>query len=539
MIILKRIFFVIILLTLAVFAFGANYSWYLQYHAMPDGGYVDTPSFTSRYGDGPQTVYLQLSAEKLGKSFVNINYFESYLETLKKHPGWFSTYKWLDSSLLISEYLQSHDATFDKIYLKSIDRFFEKNLKNYSANPSYANIISDLLIMRKFLGENSKSSPAYAEAINLLKMAVESKVDETVGLTVLKGILNANLPLPKISGLDNFILKAVQQVINNNSFQEALTLLKLTTNGKKFMPLMKNVVDISSPQQLYSFIELSEKLGLSYSKAKDALETLLTYRSPFGGFYNIGTTSDFRDTYWATKLLILDKKTNNTISAYWKNFASNLSAYPNIYPADALSTYIYYLIELNNDLGFLSGKEFQSLSNALSTKLNKIPSAPAYYLAKSDFAMAFHMLEAIRAIGYRGQKLFETLNTTIARLISGLDSIPKDQRNFSYYYIYANLLTFANDLGYPVSADDVKRVNVGFKEFLKKISPPDLNLLSVLFQFEKDYALKINKAFFINAITKLSDPKTGGYFSNVQSGIETFKSTYTAEEMLLELKKMR
>ncbi len=537
--ILKKIIFVLFLFTatISTFVFGSNYYSYLKYHAMPDGGYVDTPTFVSRYGNAPQTVYLQLVAEKFGKNFVGVKYFESYLETLKKHPEWFSTYNWINSSLSISEYLRKQNAPYDKDFLKAIDRFFEKNLKNYSTNPSYVDMVSDLLIIRNFLGENPKTSAAYSEAVNLLKLAIKGKVDRIVGLTEIRGILNANMSLPKIDGLSAFISNAIPWVVNSKDFQDAVTLIKLNKDHKKFIPLMKDENAISTPQQLYDYIELSEKLNFSYKRVSGIFKTLLTFRAPFGGYYNIGTTSDVHDSYWATKILILKKKTNDAVISYWKGLAKDLAAYPLIYPANILSTYIYYFLRLNNDLHFLSGKEFQSLSNALSSKLNETPTAPAYYLAKSDFTMAFRMLNAIQMIDYKNTKLFDDLNTTLTRLFNGLNAIPKNQKNISYYYIYTNLLIFANDLGYPVNIKNVKQIKTGYVKNLKEVTSPDLTLINTLFKLEKAYGLKIDKSFFINAVDELLDQKTGGYFSDTQAGIETFESTYKAEEMLLDLKK--
>ncbi len=529
---MKKAAALVVALIVATFAFGMTYSQYLQDHAMPNGGYADTPTFESRTGNAFQTVYLQKTAEILGKTFVNNVYFEGYLNSLKKHPGWFSTYEWLNYSLKVSEYLKTVGIQPDKNFLKAVETFLVSNLKRLSKDPSYPGIVADLLETGSFVGENPEASPTYNIAVDLLKSSVSSKLDVTVGMTLVRGFLNSGIAIPKIKGFDAFLKKATKRTLSDKDFGRALTLLRLNVSPDIFKPLLNATSGISSPEDLYDYIELAKKLGSSYEDVNGIFKNLSNQRAIFGGYYPANTVSNPQETYWASRILISENSIGDKTISYWKNFAANLSAYPGIYPAEMLSAYVVYMNRLNGYVHILTSKDMNSLASMLKTELNQTPTAPAYYLATSKFSTAFNILYSIQETNYQGQKLFQNLNQALSKIIKEMSGVAENQRNIGYYYTFVNILTFAEEFGYSADPKVVSDVDSGFVKEIESFPYTDLNLINSLYNFEKAFKLKIDGKLIGSEIQKLKDPQTGGYFMDSQDGRMTFQSTYMADEIL-------
>lgn len=529
---MKRFAALIVALVAATFAFGMTYGQYLQDHIMPDGGYADTPTFASRTGDAFQTLYMQKTSGIFGKSFADKGYFENYMVSLKKHPGWFSTYEWLNDSLNVSKYLASGGVTPDATFLKAISNFITGNLKNLSNDPSYARIVADLIETRSFTGEDPKASPVYNDAVGLLKSSVGNKLDTTIGMTIIRAFLDSDIAIPKIDGFDAFLKKATQRAIADDDFARALTLTRMKVNPDLFEPLMSATSAISSPRDLYDYIELAKKIGSPDGNTEGIFKAFSKQKAIFGGYYQDGTTSNPHDTYWASRILISEGSPDGKTLSYWKNFAADLSSYPGIYPVDVLSTYIDYMQKLNASMHILTPEDMKKLSAALKEQLDQSPTAPAYYLASSKFDTAFSILHSIQETNYQGQKLMQNLNGALSKIIKGMDGISENQRNIGYYYTFVNILTFADEFGYSVEPKTVSNVDDNFTKAIKSFPYTDLNLVYSLYRFEKAFNLKIDGKFMTEEIQKLNDPQTGGYFFDSQDGRMTFQSTYMAMEIL-------
>lgn len=533
---MKRILFAIVLVVISMWSFGMSFEQYVQLHRTSDGGYLDTPSFVSRCGNASESVYLQLSSEFFEDNFDPISYFENYLEVLKSHASYFSTFEWIDYSLRVSQYLRIKGKKTDFVFLKAISDFLDRNLEKYSKSPLFSQIVADELCLKNFLGEDIQKSSAYVQASNILKKSFDEKLPIDEALNVLSGFAEANVSLPKIEGIQTSNTKLITSMKDSYDYWDSLALLKLGLLKPMQARTMLKDVKIDSPRQLYAYVELCEKLGISYVEAKPYFEKLKEERAPLGGFYEKGKDSSIGDTYWATRIMVLMGKSPDD-EKYWKNFANDVLSTVYVYPANVLSKYLVYAYGMNKEFHILSSAQVKKLSGVFSQKMNEAPVTPSYYLASFNFDYAFDVFHAMQLTNYKGKEAMKDLRTVLGRLFTGLNSIDKSKRDLGYYYSYARLLVFSKEFGYDVGKKTPKEVEKKLFGYLQVGSYTDLNLLKALLELEKDYALPINKNFYVRKISTLKDQITGGYFYNTNDGILSFRSTFMANEILREIEK--
>ncbi len=533
---MKRIaiLFLIAITVFGVFSFGDIVS-YVQFHKMSDGGYIDTPTAVSRYGNLFETVYMQKLANEQGKSFVSSEYFEDYLNLLKTHSSYFKVPTWVRYSVCLFEYMKSEGVPIESKFPKAIYEFLNENLKNYVDSPSYYQMIADGLSLGKFLGENLKNSTIYKDAINVIEKSVGGKLYANAGLIVISAFGKNGIRLPKgvkIADVKKFIANNMSYL--NGNYDEELTLLKMGLIDAKIVKDTLKSKNVETPSQLFFYNELRKKFGQMADLKK--FKTFEKEKAPFGGFYDIGEVSSVRDTYWASKLLnILGMKADKN---YWEDFVSNLVSAASAYPVNVLAQYMNYAMDMNVEYGVMSKEQFNSLSKVFAEKMNLSPSLEAYYLATFNFEKAFQVLKVIQETNYKGEKTFLDIHIVLDRLFKGLNKIDKSKRDMAYYYDYVQLLNFAYDFGYDVDMQKVRDVANMFYEFINK-NPVDLNLLNALFELEKNYGLEINGDFYLSNLEKLKDQKSGGYLYNTTDGLETFQSTYLALSLLKNLKNLK
>ncbi len=531
---MKKSLFAIILVVISIWSFGMSFEQYVQLHRTSDGGYLDTPSFVSRYGNASESVYLQISSEFFKDDFEPISYFKNYLEVLKSHASYFSTFEWLDYSLKVSQYLKIKGEKTDFAFLKAISDFLDRNLEKYSKSPSFSQIVADEMCLKNFLGEDVQKSSAYVQARNILKKSFDEKLPISEALNVLSGFAEANISLPKIEGIQTLDTKLITSVKDSSDYWNSLSLLKLGLLKPMQARTMLKDVKIDSPRQLYAYVELCEKNGISYVEAKPYFEKFEEERAPLGGFYEKGKDSSIDDTYWATRIMILMGKSPSD-EEYWKDFANDVLSTVYVYPANVLSKYLVYAYEMNKEFHMLSSVQIKKLSEVFSQKMNEAPVTPAYYLASFNFDYAFDVFHAMQLTNYKGKEAMKDLRTVLERLFTGLNSIDKSKRDLGYYYSYARLLVFSKEFGYNVGKEIPKEVEKKLFNYLQVGSYTDLNLLKALLELEKDYTLPINENFYVQRIAALKDQKTGGYFYNTNDGILSFRSTFMANEILREI----
>ncbi|WP_036226371.1 hypothetical protein [Mesoaciditoga lauensis] len=512
-------------------AFG-DIASYVQFHKMSDGGYLDTPTVISRYGDLPQTISLQKMAEIYGKEFVPQTYFERYFELLKTHASYFKISTWIHYSVALSYYMKENKMKMDLKFLNALDEFLNKNLKNYVDTYSYYQMIADGLLLEKLLGKDLGSSYIYKEASNVLKSAMDKKTYPNAGLTVLVALGKISKKIPRDARILKFVNDHLSYV--NGDYMRELTLLKMgLLNAKKVESTLTNP-DISTPSQLLAYEQLCEVLKKDESnEIEKEFEKFESNRAPFGGYYKLGTISSVSDTYWATKIL-------NTIGAktdkdYWINFVNSLVSEASVYPVNVLAKYMGYALDMNDMYHLVNKTQMDVLAKEFKEKMDLSPSLEAYYLATFNFDDAFGLLKTIQRIDYKNDKVFEDIHVVLDRLFKGLNELDTSKRDLSYYYDYVELLNFAHDFGYTVNEKIARLMEEKFVEYLKKGLSTDLNLLNALLRLQKNFGLSIDKDFYVFNIEKLKDPQSGGYFYNSMDGIETFRSTYLAISMLNEM----
>ncbi len=520
------VFFVVLLFSIV--ALGMNVVQYIQMHKISDGGYLDTPTIVSRYGDLTQTIYMQRMSEEYGKVFVSPSYFVEYLNLLKDHSTYFKAPTWINYSVELSKYLEFKQEKPDIRLLNALDGFLAKNLKNYANTPSYYQILSDGLVLSKMLKKDVTKTDVYKTSLEVLKKAVSGHLYANAGLTVLSAMIENDLPFANVGNIKKFVSSNLSYL--EGEYHTAFYLFKDGLLDEREVQSVADLSNVETPYQLYWYEQLCKAASLKTGNVEKTYESFLKERAPFGGFYDLGNYSSVRDTYWATKALKLFGKASD--KNYWMNFVSNLVQTASAYPANVLARYIYYVLEVNDEYHILTRQDFSVLAETFRNKMQLSPALEAYYLATFNFDGAFETLDVIQRTNCRNTKVYSDVNTVLERLFNGLEKIKASKRDLSYYYDYVQLFNFAHDFGYTVSKDKVKDVEAHFMQDMKKASYTDLNLLAASLQLERNYELPFDKDFYVTAIEKLRDPKSGGYFYNTLDGRLTFKSIYTANEIL-------
>ncbi len=529
---MKKIFIlVLIVVLLGTLTSFATLTSYVQMHKVKDGGYVDTPTVVSRYGNLVETIYMQKLAQEYGKSFVNSSYFEEYFNLLKTHASYFKVPTWVNYTVFLSSYMEDNGMKVDTKFLNAVDNFLNKNLKDYTGTYAYFQMVSDGLILEKLLGKDLNASPFYKTASKILNDAIDKKTYANAGITILVALIKVRgKKVPRDLKTMKFLNDHISYV--NGDYMREYTLLKAGyLNNKEVRQTLENP-DIQTPRQLFFYKELCETLKVPFN-LNQKFEIFEAQRAPFGGYYDLGSVSSVSDTYWATKILnTLGKKADIN---YWKKFTSNLVSAASAYPVNVLAVYLEYALEMNERYALLSKPQIQTLIDSFYNKMNLSPALEAYYLATFNFDRAFQLLKVIQRTDYKNDKVFMDIHTVLDRLFKGLNKMDSSKRNVSYYYDYVQLLNFAHDFGYEVNERNVQIIGKKFIAEIKNRSLTDLNLLRAAWTLEKNYDLNVDKSFFIDELKKLKDVKSGGYFYNLTDGIESFQSTYEALALLKEL----